>query len=410
MTRNYGPEWAGSPHGIGVSATNPDIAYATDWGTAYCTVDGGKTWTQVYCNEHPDGSYSTRGLDVTTCYGIHFDPFDPNHLAISYTDIGFFHSFNGGKSWIQSLQGVPRQWINTCYWMVFDPEVKDRAWSVWGNAHDLPRPKMFRGNFERYLGGVCRTSDGCRTWEKANQGMPENTVCTHIVLDPQSPRDKRTLYVAGFGKGVFKSTDGGNTWAPANTGLGTNLNAWRLVLLPDGTLYLLIARGLKDGAVIDGALYRSTDSAQSWQPVPLPAGVNAPNDLVFDPDRPSTMYLACWPQPVEGVERHGGVYMTEDGGATWRQIFREDAHVYGIALDPSNPARLFINTFNSAAWRSDDQGKNWRRLEGYNFKWGHRPILDPHDRSKLYLTTFGSSVWHGPVEGVPGAFEDAILN
>ncbi len=404
--RNYGAGWGGSPHGIGVSATNPNVAYATDYGTAYYTVDGGKTWAQVYANDHPDGSTSTSGLDVTTCYGIHFDPFDRQHLTISYTDIGFFHSFNGGKTWTQALKGVPEPWINTCYWMVFDPEVRGRAWSVWANAHDLPRPKMFRGNFDRFLGGVCRTSDGCRTWELTSRGMPDNTVSTHIVLDPRSPRDSRTLYVAGFGKGVFKSTDGGESWAPASNGLGTNRNAWRLVLLPDGTLYLLVARGLRNGAVIDGALYRSSDAAGSWKAVALPQGVNAPNDLVFDPAHPSRMFLACWPHPVEGAEHDGGLYVTEDRGGSWRRIFSENAHVYGVALDPSHPGRVFINTFDSGAYRSDDGGQHWRRLEGYTFKWGHHPIPDPQNPGMLYLTTYGSSVWHGPAEGVPGAFED----
>jgi photosystem II stability/assembly factor-like uncharacterized protein len=404
--RNYGAGWGGSPHGIGVSPVNPDVAYATDYGTAFYTLDGGKSWEQIYCRDHADGSASTSGLDVTTTYGVHFDPFNRDHLAISYTDIGFFHSFNGGKTWTQSLEGVPQDWINTCYWLVFDPEVKGRAWSVWANAHDLPRPKMFRGDFERYLGGVCRTEDSCRTWQKTSQGMPENTVATHIVLDPRSPPQNRTLYVAGFGKGVFKSTDGGQSWTAASNGLAENRNAWRLVLLPDGTLYLLVARGLRDGAVLDGALYRSSDAANNWQPVPLPPGVNAPNDLVFDPADPARMYLACWPQPVDGVERHGGLYVTQDRAATWQRIFSESAHVYGVSLGSPHSGRLFINTFNSGAYRSDDAGRSWRRLEGYNFKWGHHVILDPLNPGMLYLTTFGSSVWHGPVDGVPGSFED----
>ena len=45
--------------------------------------------------------------------------------------------------------------------------------------------------------------------------------------------------------GVFKSTDGGRTWTLKTNGMsGTNRNGWRLVQLPDGTLYVLIARGL----------------------------------------------------------------------------------------------------------------------------------------------------------------------
>ena len=405
--RNYGPGWGEAPLGLGVGPTRPSTCYATDYGTTYRTTDGGRNWEQVYSNDQPDGSVTTRGLNVTTCYGVHFDPLSHEHLAISYTDIGLFHSTNGGQSWRQAIKGVPRPWINTCYWVVFDPEVKDRAWSVWANAHDLPRPKMFRGgHFDRYVGGVCRTDDGMRNWQKSNTGMPDNCVSTHIILDPKSPAGHRTLYVAGFGKGVFKSVDDGRTWTLKNLGLGSNLNAWRFVLLPDSTLYLLVARGLSQGKVIDGAVYKSVDGAEHWTAVPLPEGVNAPNDMAFDPSDPKRIYLATWPQTIAKEEHYGGLYMTEDGGENWRNIFNPSAHVYGVAVAPDHPATLFINTFDSAAYRSDDRGSTWRRLEGYNFKWGHRPIIDPYHQGMLYLTTFGSSVWYGPATGGAGAFED----
>ena len=35
----------------------------------------------------------------------------------------------------------------------------------------------------------------------------------------------------------------------------------------------------------------------------------------------------------------------------------------------------------------------WRRIAGYDFKWGHRVIVTP---PKLYVTTFGGSVWVSP--------------
>ena len=38
---------------------------------------------------------------------------------------------------------LPRDWQNTCYQIEFDPAIKGRVWSVWANAHDLPRVKMF---------------------------------------------------------------------------------------------------------------------------------------------------------------------------------------------------------------------------------------------------------------------------
>lgn len=411
------PGWAGPPlYGLSTDVTG-QVCYATDSGTAYRTLDGGATWAAVYSNEYPDSTSSSRGLDVTTCYGVHFDPFNRDHLVISYTDIGPFGSFNGGKSWRRMAVGVPREWVNTSYWVAFDPEVKNRAWSAWSGAHDLPRPKMFKSSLAQYfVGGVCRTDDQSMRWQSCSNDLGATT---HLIVDPKSPRDSRTLYATTFGNaalaspvkpgGVFKSTDGGRTWSLKNTGMtGANRNAWHLVQLPDGTLYVLIARGLVPGTSIelDGAIYRSNDRAEHWQPVQLPMGANAPNDLTFDPTNPGRMYLACWPKTVGETNQYGGLFVTGDGGASWRLTYDQNPHVYGVALDPDNPSTVFINTFDGAALRSEDRGATWERLGGYNFKWGHRPVPDPIHKGMLYLTTFGSSVWYGPATGSPGAFED----
>jgi photosystem II stability/assembly factor-like uncharacterized protein len=395
LERNYDTDWVGAPKRLAVCPSNPDVCYYTGIGMAFNSYDGGETWKQAYSNDNPDGSATSRGIEVTTTYGVHFDPHDKNHLIISYTDIGMFQSNNGGKSWSQAIKGVPREWINTCYWMVFDPEVKGRAWSVWSYAHDLPREKMFRRDISTYTGGVCKTDDGIATWKKSNTGMPENTVATHIVLDPGSPAGKRTLYVAAAGKGVFKSTDDGKTWKLKNTGISGSLNAWRLVLTPDGTLYLLVIRGLKEGSQVDGDMYKSVDGAEHWEKSAMPSGVNAPNDLVYDNTNPKRLYLACWPKTVNGSEQNGGLYVSEDAGKSWRNIFDETSHVYSVAVDPFDNSVLFIVTFEGAAYRSDDMGATWNKLKGYDFKWGHRPIPDPYDIDRLYITTFGSSVWYG---------------
>ena len=62
------------------------------------TRDGGKTWEGVYSRRLDDQSSTTTGLDVTTNYGVHFDPFDRQRLFITYTDIGMFRSENGGQA------------------------------------------------------------------------------------------------------------------------------------------------------------------------------------------------------------------------------------------------------------------------------------------------------------------------
>jgi hypothetical protein len=127
MEQSYDPGWGGSPINLGVAPGNPDICYAGDNGRGYKTVDGGKTWKQVYSQNRPDSSYSNTGLNVTTCYGINFDPFDKDHFFICYTDIGLFHTFNGGKSWFQSVKGLPREWVNTCYSVEFDRRSREKS-------------------------------------------------------------------------------------------------------------------------------------------------------------------------------------------------------------------------------------------------------------------------------------------
>jgi photosystem II stability/assembly factor-like uncharacterized protein len=409
----FGPGWGSSPFGLGVAPHNPEIAYATDFGRTLRTTDGGKTWKAMYTRKVTENSYTSNGMDVTTAYGVHFDPFDPKRILISYTDIGAFLSEDGGRSWMSATwRTVPRAWSNTAYWMEFDPKVKGRVWSVFSGSHDLPRPKMWRNRSpERYRGGIAVSDDGAKTWKVLNQGMPE-MAATHFVIDPDSPADKRVIYVAGFGRGVYKTTDGGATWELKNNGITRKEPfAWWISRDPNNKLYLVIARRSEDGSIGDegdGALYTSVDGAESWQSLPLPEGVNGPNGLTVDASNPNRLYLAAWGR--RGPERAlgGGIFVSKDAGKTWRNTLSKDQHIYDVTQDPRNPDILYACGFESSVWKSTDRGETWKRLRGYNFKWGHRVIPDPHDASKIYVTTFGGSVWHGPVDGDPNATEDIV--
>ena len=408
-TRNYGHGYSGRPHGLGVCPTDPDVCFASS-GRSYRTIDGGATWQTVYSNDMGNGAYSSRGLDVTTCYGVHFDPFDSLHVFITYTDIGLFQSYDGGESWVHAINGITGSVRNTCYWLEFDPEVEGQVWSVWSNWHDLPRMKMFNENWPDARGIPAVSTDGGRTWRATSFGAPGNAPHTHILVDPQSPVDNRTLYVCAFGQGVYKSVNSGGKWEEASAGLGDNRSVWRITRTPEGTLFLVVVRNGTERDVIPGALYRSDNGAASWEQVPLPGGVSGPNDLAVDPSNSQIMYLSCWPWTDRSVEprreRSGGLYRTYDSGTTWEQVFREDSHVYAAAVDPDSPATVIINTFDSAAFRSDNRGESWYRLIGYNFKWGHRPIFDPHHTGMIYLTSFGGSVFYGPATGLPGESEN----
>jgi photosystem II stability/assembly factor-like uncharacterized protein len=301
--------------------------------------------------------------------------------------------------------------VNTTYWVVFDPKVRGRMWSVNSGTHDLPRPKMWRhSSVLDYKGGVCRSDDGGRTWTKSNNGM-EETAATHILLDPNSRPNERVLYVAAFGRGVYKSSDDGHTWRLKNNGISQSEPfAWRLTRDLEGTLYVILARRSEDGSIEnkgDGAIYRSRDRADTWEPVRLPAGVNGPNGLAVDPKNSKRMYLAAWARAVGVHGQGGGIFLSEDGGQSWRQVLDRDRHIYDVSIDPRDPSRLYAAGFESSAWFSSDRGEHWTRIAGFNFKWGHRVIPDPKESNAVYVTTFGGSVWHGWLDGSPGQVDIA---
>ncbi|MHB1699357.1 MAG: hypothetical protein ACYCSN_04325 [Acidobacteriaceae bacterium] len=403
ISKQIGVDWSGNPLGLGVADQDPKLCYATDLGRAMLTTDGGGNWSAVYSKKVPGGNWTSTGLDVTTSYGYLFDPFDANRRFVPTTDIGLSRSEDRGRSWTRSVAGVPEAWSNTTYWVAFDPAVRGKMWGVMSGTHDLPRPKMWQHkSTTTYKGGVCVSVDGGRTWKPSNAGMDE-TAPTHILLDPSTPSGKRTLWVAAMGRGVYKSTDDGATWRLKNQGIAQKEPlAWRLARAGDGTLYVVIARRSADGSIGtsgDGAVYKSTNGADSWTPVKLPEGTNGPNGLEIDPQDPNRLYLAAWARAdgMRGVG--GGIFLSVDGGGSWKNVLDRDQHIYDATIDPRNPAILYATGFESSAWLSTDRGEHWSRISGFNFKWAHRVMPDLENPKMVFISTFGGGVWHGPSAG-----------
>jgi len=73
-----------------VAPTNPNVVYATDLFRTYRTLDGGATWQEMNSRQLKDGSWTSRGLDVTTNYGMQFDPLTRGTSYMDNTDMGLF--------------------------------------------------------------------------------------------------------------------------------------------------------------------------------------------------------------------------------------------------------------------------------------------------------------------------------
>ena len=410
--------WSDWPRGIAVSPTNPDYCYFTDCFRVYRTTNGGKTFYQKNSINQGDRRYTSRGIDLTTTYGVHFDPFNKEHLFISYTDMGLFNSFDRGASFYRAIDGIPKDsWANTCYWLEFDPEVKDLVFGVWSATHDLPYIKMWRkrpGMLPNQAGGAAISTDGGKSWTVSNKGMEEAPL-THILLDPKTPAGNRTLYACGFGKGVYKSVDNGKSWELKNNGIqGVNPFAWRMTRNKEGVLYLCVYRKGAEGyfgPAYDGAIYRSVDGAENWEKVKLPNGVNAPRSLTVDPKDSNVLYVSTWGICHVGTflpDTGGGVFMSTDTGKSWKNIFKEGQHCDEVTVHPDDNKILFVTGMDNEVYRSDDRGVKWYRLPGFTYKQGKRVIVDPANHDMIYVTTFGSSVWYGPAKGDPDAKEDIV--
>ncbi len=414
LNDRYGPYWGENPFSIGVSPVNVDVCFTGDFGRTLKTEDGGDSWQQVNSTQTKNGWTST-GLEVSNSYQIAFDPFDSNHLFIPSTDIGLLESTDRGKSWLSATQdnGVPEHWINTTYWMEFDPAVKGKVWAVNAANHDLPRPKMFRKDgINHYEGGVMVSEDGGKNWTPVSKDIGEAAV-THLLLDTTSNINARILYVCAFGKGVYKSEDGGKSWKQKNKGINlAEPFAWRLTRRPqDGSLFLVVSRRSEDGSIgnaYDGALYVSRDGAESWTKLNLPKGTNGPTTLVIDETDPKQLLLSAW--GMKSNKKHvgdigGGIFLSKDEGASWQNVLDSDQHISSITYDQRSKT-YFATGFGAGAYTSVDGGKNWSRIPGFNFKWSHRVEPDLLEAGKIYINTFGGGVWHGNISGDPSSIED----
>lgn len=416
IDERFGPGWGENPFNMTVSDNNPDLTFTTDFGRIIKTMDGGVNWEQVYTNKIENGGWKSRGIQVTTGYMMAFDPFDSLHVFMADTDTGLMESFDGAKSWNSATKdnGVPNRWINTTYWVLFDPDVKNKLWAVMSANHDLPRPKMWRNkDMSQYEGGVLVSVDGGKTWKTTSKDIGEFAP-THIIMDPKSDSKNRTLYVCAFGKGVYKSVDGGGSWQQKNNGIeGVQPSAWRLTQKNNGDLFLIVFRKSEDGSIgneMDGALYKSIDGAENWEKMKLPNGVNGPSSLVIDPDNSNRLILSAWGRRGKTAlsgDSGGGIYVSEDNGLTWVAVLTKDQHIHDLTIDANNGV-FYAAGFNSSAYRSEDRGRSWKRIKGFNFKWGKRVQPDPYDSEKVFIITFGGGVWHGPAKGDENALEDII--
>ncbi len=192
------------------------------------------------------------------------------------------------------------------------------------------------------------------------------------------PGNPQIYYVGAAAGGVFETTDGGLNFKPVfNHASTSSIGAIAVAASNPSLVWVGTGEANIRNDVIPGAgVYLSTDAGKTWRSMGLKT-VGQIARIVIDPHDPNHVVVAAFGQEW-GPSPDRGVYVTTDGGKTWRKSLFVDNNTGAIdvVMQPNNGQVLFAATWQanrkpwtlndggpgSGVWRSTDGGETWKRL------------------------------------------------
>ena len=262
-------------------------------------------------------------------------------------------------------------------------------------------------------GGVWKTDDFGRTWDPIFDDQPTGSIGAVAVAPSQPDTvyvgsgeglQRPDLSV---GDGMYKSTDAGKTWR--HLGLRDGQQIPQIIVDPRNPNRLFVAvLGHPYGPNAERGIFRSTDGGATFQKVLYKDDRTGGVDLAFDPRNPQIVYAVLW-QAQQGPWENGafsgansGLYKSSDGGDHWAQLtgglptFAKDGlGRIGIGVAPSDGARMYalVEARGQAGglYRSDDAGATWLKVNGENRIYGRGSDfacvrVDPKNPNVIYVT------------------------
>jgi len=276
------------------------------------------------------------------------------------------------KNPIEDSSSISFQAYNSS-WQAIGPEG--------GNVRDMfinqdNNNEMFSVTYG-YPSFVFKTTNAGQTWSKIA------TINTYVYLAACDPTEPNTIYLS-TGQGIYKSEDGGVSWVYTPfcsyfycTSIGD------IVISPFNSSILYIGAYYREAAGSGGmAILKSIDGGDNWTGIKLSPEVQYGDtfSVAIDPTDPDIHYAGGY--YYDGDNLHSKVYKTTDGGGSWIDITGSiNGYPYAIAIDATNPSRVYVGT-SWGIFRSTDGGQTWQRNSGYAY--AYSLAIDPLDSDIIY--------------------------
>ncbi len=256
-------------------------------------------------------------------------------------------------------------------------------------------------------GGVWISENGGLTWTPVFDDQPVASIGA-VAINQQNPDiiwvgtgEGNVRNSTSIGGGMFKSIDGGKTWQ--GVGLEHTERINRIALHPENPdIAYAAALGTLWGENEDRGIFKTTDGGKTWAKILYTDDTTGGTDIKIDPFNPDKLYAGMWqfrrwPYFFKSGGPGSGLYISWDGGQSWKRKTGEDGLPAGelgritIAPSPAQRGRVYalVEAGKSAMVRSDDGGETWVKTnEDHDI--AERPFYytevaaDPENADRVY--------------------------
>jgi photosystem II stability/assembly factor-like uncharacterized protein len=150
--------------------------------------------------------------------------------------------------------------------------------------------------------------------------------------------------------------------------------------------------------VASGHIWKTVNNGTTWAPIFDKNGAYSIGSIKMDPNNSNVVWAGTGENNHQRALGYGnGVYKTEDGGKTWKNMGLKDSRQIGmIAIDPRNSNIVFVAAEGSlwgpggdrGLYKTVDGGKNWTKVLEISENTGiNNVVIDPCDPDLMYATS-----------------------